>query len=316
MKEIQEIYQDRRRENEIKLEKRKREIYSQFPEIKKIKKEITKKNIERISSSLEGNSVSKLTDEIKSLINRRNEIFEKNNIPHDYLKLQYHCDICKDTGIVGTENCQCWKSLKVLKLQEDSHIQKIIEEQNFKNFDLNVFRKSIQGNEKISPYENMKEIKQEFESYAKNFSAYSANIYIFGKVGTGKTYMLNCIAKEVLDLQYSVIYMSESELINTILEHKFAYSSDKTELKPKIDAIFNCDLLIIDDLGANAVNENTKAALLEVINSRLVKKLPVVISSNLEPENFAIKYDARLYSRIMGQYFIKKFYGNDIRMLP
>lgn len=314
MKEIQEIYQDRRRENEIKLEERKKEIYSRFPEIETIKKEITKKNIERISLSLEGKSVSKITDKINKLILRRNEIFNKNNIPSNYLELQYHCDICKDTGVVGTRNCQCWKHLKVLKLQEDSHIEKIIEEQNFKNFDLNVFRKSTQGNEKISPYEHMREMKKELEFYAKTFGKNSENIYIFGKVGTGKTYMLNCIAKEVLDQQYSVIYMSESQLVNIILEHKFAYSSDKVELKPKVDAIFNSDLLIIDDLGANVVNENTKSVLLEVINSRLVKKLPVVISSNLENESLSDKYDSRIFSRIVGQYSIRKFYGNDIRM--
>lgn len=315
MKDIQQIYEDRRRHNKLSLKKREEQVYINVPEIKDIRLEIRKLNLERISKAIKGQDTSDISHDINNLIEKKEEIFINNNIPLDYLELKYHCNICKDTGVVGTRRCQCYKKLKVLKLQEDSQIDKIIEEQNFDNFNLELFRKSRQNGELISPYENMKEEKEELEAYSKNFQKNSANLYIYGPVGTGKTYILNCIAKEVLDLEHSVIYLSEANLVDTILEHKFAYSEAKAELKPKIDAIFNSDLLIIDDLGANATNENTKSALFEVINSRLVKKLPVVISSNLDPEELRSKYDTRIYSRIIGEYYPKRFYGNDIRML-
>lgn len=314
MKTVQEILEDRRRQNEINLEKRKNEVFEKVPRIEELEKEITKKNLDRIRNLVHYANTENITREIEILEQERNNLLIKNNFPLDYLEMKYHCDICKDTGVDGTKICSCRKKIKIDQLFEKSEIEEILKTQNFDNFDLSLFRKDRQQGELISPYENMKLIKEDLFEYAKNFTDESQNLYLFGPVGTGKTFMLNCIANEVLKEGNSVVYLSESDLVNEVLEFKYAFSETKSELRPKFDSIFNSDLLIIDDLGSNPINENSKSAVFEVINKRLVKKLPVIISSNLTTEQLRNKYDTRIYSRIVGEYFSMYFYGNDIRM--
>ncbi|MFM1538962.1 ATP-binding protein [Helcococcus bovis] len=314
MKTVQEILEDRRRQNEINLENRIDEVRKKVPRIIEISNEIKIKNIQRINNLIEKKSSDDISKEISKLISEKNILMEKNNIPKDYLEMKYHCDICHDTGVDGTRICECRKKLEVQKLYKDSEIEEIIREENFDNFNLNLFRKDRQSNENISPYENMRDLKEQFYDYAVNFSRDSVNLFLFGPVGTGKTFMINSIAKEVLDRNFSVVYFSESDLVNLILEYKFAFSNQKSDLLPRINSIYDCDLLIIDDLGSNNINDNTTSAVFEVLNKRIVKKLPVIISSNLDTEDVRAIYDTRIYSRIVGEFYQKYFYGNDVRI--
>lgn len=75
----------------------------------------------------------------------------------------------------------------------------------------------------------------------------SVNLYIFGDVGTGKTYLLNSITKEVLDQGYSVLTCLSLILINTLIDHRFSYGQEKIETLKKVETIYNSDLLVIDD---------------------------------------------------------------------
>lgn len=314
MKTVNEILSDRRKKNEIELENRKAEIFAKVPEIKNIIEEIKTKNLQAIELSLEGKNINFLLEEISNLQKRRKKLMQDNDFSEDYLEIKYHCNICKDTGIDKTQNCICKRKLMIEKAYDNAGIADILKEQNFDNFDLNLFRKNRQDGEMISPYENMKIIREDLYNYSFNFCEGTFNLFIYGEVGTGKTYLLNCIAKEVLDLGYSVVYLMESDLVNDILEHRFAYSEDKGRLEKKVNSILNCDLLIIDDLGANNTNQTTISAIFEVINYRLVKKKPVIISSNLDTEDIRKNYDMRIYSRIMGEYHKKRLFGNDIRI--
>ena len=314
MRQVEEILEARRRSNELSLEARKDEIFTKFPQMKDLSRAIKENSIKKFNYLVSGKDTSELTKKLDQLNKEFNHILTSNNYPLDYLKMQYHCDKCKDTGSVGTKICTCKKQLMTNKLYQDTGVSEIIKEENFENFDISLFRKDRQANEVISPYENIKAIKEELYQYANHFDEDSVNLYIFGKVGTGKTYLLNSITKEVLDQGYSVLYLSESDLVNKILLHRFSYSEEKAKLQGEIDTIFNSDLLIIDDLGTNNTNDASKSAIFEVINSRLVKKKPVVISSNLNPEELRETYDARIYSRIVGKYYQKRLFGNDVRM--
>lgn len=314
MKSIQEILESRRKTNELELENRINEVEDNIPRVKEINSLIKEKNFSRIKNLVNGFETEKLTKEINELENELSSLLKENDYPIDYLDMKYHCDICKDTGVNGTKICECRKRLNIKKHYHDSNLEKILEYQNFDTFDINVYRKSRQNDEIISPYENMVEIRDELYEYATNFTRDSLSLYLFGPVGTGKTFMINCIAKEVLDAGYSVVYLSEPDLVNTILEYKYAYSNDKQEILPRVESIYNADLLIIDDLGSNTINENSKSAVFEVINKRLTQYLPVIISSNLDTEELRELYDTRIYSRIVGKYYARNFYGNDIRM--
>lgn len=314
MLEVEQILEKRRRENDRLQEERIKEVYQKVPRISEIDKKIRQFNIDMIQLSIQGKDISDIEKDINKLYEEKEDLLISNGFTVDYMEKKYHCNNCHDTGIHDTKICDCKRLLMIEQAYKNSSIENIIKEENFYNFNLKLFRKSTMDDEEISPYENMKEIKDELYEYAKTFGTDSENLYIYGPVGTGKTYLLNCIAKEVMDRGLSVVYLSESDLVSDILEHRFAYSENKLRLRNKIDMIYTADLLIIDDLGANNTNDTSISAILEALNKRLVNRLPVIISSNFNPEDLRINYDQRIYSRIIGNYFIKRLYGNDLRI--
>ena len=80
-------------------------------------------------------------------------------------------------------------------------------------------------------------------------------------------------------------------------------------------ALLECDLLIIDDLGAEFSTQFTVSALYNIINTRMMSRLPVIISTNLMPDELERKYTQRITSRIIGNYISLFFCGKDIRQL-
>ena len=79
------------------------------------------------------------------------------------------------------------------------------------------------------------------------------------------------------------------------------------------EMLLSCDLLILDDLGAEFSTSFTVAALYNIINSRINAGLPVIISTNLTPTELEAKYTQRITSRIIGCYTSLIFCGRDIR---
>ena len=141
MKDIQEIYQDRRKQNKINLDKRIEEVCEKIPQVCELNSEIMKNNRQALRLSLEGKDSTKAQKKSLELMKKRDNLLLENNIPLDYIQMQYHCDICKDTGVVGLEECVCKKKLKIQKLHEQSQINEIVKRQNFENFNMNLFRK-------------------------------------------------------------------------------------------------------------------------------------------------------------------------------
>lgn len=314
MTKVEDVLANRRKKNDHDLENRIISIYKKIPEIKEIDSEIKKLNILRISDSIEGKDVNYISENIERLIQRKNRLLEQNNIPTDYLEKKYHCENCKDTGVHEMKICNCRKQLILDELYDQSEISERIKAENFDKFNFELFRKDRMSNEKLSPYDNMKKLFNNAKDYAESFNTKSPNLYLYGAVGTGKTYMVNCMAKAILDRGFSVLYQSVNELIDNLSTYQFSYSNEKISLKKKIDFIYNVDLLIIDDLGTEIISEMSKSLLFEILNKRIVKRKPMVISSNIEPFDIVDYYDARIYSRVNGNFLPMYFYGNDVRL--
>ena len=76
-----------------------------------------------------------------------------------------------------------------------------------------------------------------------------------------------------------------------------------------------CDLLILDDLGAEFTSQFTIAALYQILNNRLMGGRPTIINSNLASKELYERYSERIMSRIVGNYETLRFLGADIRQL-
>jgi len=112
----------------------------------------------------------------------------------------------------------------------------------------------------------------------------------------------------VIEKGYLPVYGSAENLFSIIESEKFS-----GENKGSYELMQNCDLLVIDDLGAEMATSFTKSVLYNLINTRILSGKPTIINTNLTMKMINEKYDARIASRIIGNYDPYVFLGVDIR---
>lgn len=312
---ISRIIEKRRIKNKDEQEKRKKEIYEKFPRIKVIDKTIASLGQMAITKAQEGINVDELKKKLKELDRQKEEILLENSYPKDYLKIHYYCDICKDTGFVKTQICRCRKKLIIEKKYSQSNISRLVQRENFRTFNANLYSKNLYKDYPISPYENIIRIQNDAKMYVENFSKNYKNLYIFGDVGRGKTFLINSIAKEILDRNYSVIYLTATKLFSFMNDYLYAFSERKEELKERYDLIFESDLLIIDDLGSENDRNSNESNLFEIVNDRMINKKPIIFSSNYSEDELMEFYGDRIFSRIIGSSHVMEIFGEDLRLL-
>ena len=162
--------------------------------------------------------------------------------------------------------------------------------------------------------ENIEDIKRISISFCKNLlDPKQKNLLFVGKAGTGKTFMSSCIANEAINSGYTVLYQTAPLLMDMLIEAKFASLKDELK-KEQYERVFDVELLIIDDLGTENINNYKFTELFNIINTRLLKDKKTIISTNLSLSDLASEYDDRVMSRLIGNYTICRFFGEDIRL--
>ena len=150
------------------------------------------------------------------------------------------------------------------------------------------FEKDDRANAKIS------DICQRYVENFPKMKAKGKGLMFLGGFGTGKTFLAACIANALLDEGFSVLMTNFPRLINTI----HGMREGKQEY---IDSLNKYSLLIIDDLGVERQSEYVAEIVQNIVDSRYRAGLPVVITTNLSPNDFRETQDiakSRLYSRI------------------
>jgi DNA replication protein DnaC len=89
--------------------------------------------------------------------------------------------------------------------------------------------------------------------------------------------------------------------------------NNAVELEDLYKLVYNCELLIIDDLGTELTNNFVRSQLFEVINQRSLSGVSTVISTNLDMEHLNESYSQRVVSRLIESYTIFNIYGRNIR---
>lgn len=256
-------------------------------------------------TALSGNTakLDALKAELSDLGKEKKGILEKNGIKD----FNYECTLCNDTGYVSGKICDCIKKTAGTIMMEELSIQMPISKCTFENFDLKYYP-SKGANENENPKRRMTAILKAAKEYALSFNPKSKNLIFYGDAGLGKTHLTLAIVSAVVEKGYLPIYGSAENLFSIIENEKFA-----GENKGSYDAMLNCDLLVIDDLGAEMVTSFTKSVLYNLINTRMMSEKPTIINTNLNIKNINQKYDARIASRIIGSYEPYVFLGVDIR---
>ena len=298
------------------------EVYRRLPQVRLIDTELESFGIRAMKEYLQTRrDPRQLLDDVRShvqsLVAEKEALLRGSGYPADYMELQYTCPECKDTGFVEHRRCRCLTQRLIDLAYSQSNIKNLILLENFQAFDLSLFSPSPFGNEPIPPRENMQRIQDTVMQYIWHFSDVTDDNFLFyGSTGTGKTFLCNCIAKEILDQGYTVLYVTAYELCSLLEKRRFRDRSRERARDEDLelpDMILDSDLLIIDDLGTEFATSLSVADLFHCINHRLLHRKSTIISTNLALSQLKKQYSDRMFSRLLGSYQLVKFYGDDIR---
>ena len=233
-------------------------------------------------------------------------------IPDDFLEIRYTCEKCGDTGFADGKRCDCLKQL-MREISYNALSDKLpIRECTFDNFDVNYYPPDYDSKLRLDKRLHMTKVFEFCRNYAETFFRNSESLIFMGETGLGKTHLSLAIAGRVTEKGFGVVYGSAQNILSSLENEKFG--KQPSESSPE-KSVLSCDLLILDDMGAEFVTQFTVSALYNIINTRLMEKKPTIISTNLSPREMEEKYSRRITSRIFGNYRAVGFFGKDIRQL-
>ena len=305
---IMHEYEAKRSLHRQELEERVRYIYDNVPGYKELDEETASASVRFGKRLLAGERLDKsaLKRELEELARQKLVLLTEAGFSDDYLEMGYSCPDCKDTGYIGNEKCHCFKQRIIEILYDKSNLKiltksanfKLLTDKYYKGEDLKHFHGAVKA----------------CEDFINNFNSDYQNLFFYGTVGTGKSFLSSCIANELLKKGTSVIYFTSPGLFELLSEYSFD-ARFKQELRSVYDDLYNCELLIIDDLGAERTNSFVVSELFACLNERDLRKKSTIITTNLSLENLQAIYSDRIFSRVTSNFRLLKLTGQDIRKL-
>jgi DNA replication protein DnaC len=307
-------YEIKQFENRQRALDRQRELYEHIPELHDLDEQAASLSVQSVIANLESDSkgTDTLHTQLEEIKTKRMRLIREAGYPSNYLEEVYDCPDCKDTGFINNEKCHCFKQKIINMVYSQSHLGDILEKENFNTFSFEYYdNKSTNPKTGLTPFESAKIAYDKCRDFVHNFANEGGNLLLQGTTGVGKTFLSNCVAKELLDQGFSVIYFTASELFKVFEDQTFKRNVNVEDLH---DQIFDCDLLIIDDLGTEFPNNFTITKLFQCLNERLLRNKSTVISTNLSLEEMRDTYSERITSRVFSYYDAIRLIGDDIRI--
>lgn len=312
--EIQRQYQARQLRNEHAVQKRRAHLYGIYPRLKELEELAASASIRHAKELLDGNeaALAQLKQELAYYRKERQAVLALAGVDESYFDPPYTCPDCKDTGYIGRKRCHCFEQAAIDLVYTQSNIRQILQEENFSNYNFAYYSETAVNPETgLNARQTAHNAVRDVLYFIQKFDTAFENLLLLGETGTGKTFLSNCIAKELLDSRHSVIYFTAFQLFEILENYKFKKDADAAA---SMQNIFNCDLLIIDDLGAEMSNTFTVSQLFLCLNERLLRSKSTVISTNLGIDALSTVYTERIFSRVISSYTMIKLFGDDIRL--
>lgn len=308
-KKILQDYDNLRAVCEEKRQRRISEVYAEIPRIEQIKNEINiagADNVRRIFAdpSKKDYYNAQLRETINRLESEKKALLLSAGISADFDKPIYECAECGDTGYVNGKKCKCFEQKLINEMYSVSNIESLLKEQNFDTFTYKYFKLGEEAERMIKIHDECVRFCEEFDNGGKS-------LLFYGKTGTGKTFLSSCIAKKLIDMGKTVVYMRASTLFAMYEDYRFGRSD---EMKSMTDKLKNADLVIIDDLGTEMKTKTSFSFFLELMNERIQSSKKMIINTNFNMGELTKEYSSRFSSRIYEYFNPLQFVGDDIRL--
>ena len=282
------------------------EVYSKIPELRDLEAEISSASAQNIINRLNGfPEVS--VDELEA---KRDALLKDAGYDDSVFKEEHYCSLCGDTGYINGEPCECYNALLTEYKQEELNKVSPLSLSRFEDFSLRYYPEKSKENPKVSPRRLMELNYDICKSYAEQFPT-KDNLILTGSAGLGKTHLALSIANRVTERGYEVFYCSAASIFNTLEDEKYGRKSGST-----LSSLKNCDLLVLDDLGAEHLTSSIVSSIYDLLNSRINAEKSTVITTNItENADFSRRYPEKIASRLLYCFKILPFIGEDIRKL-
>ena len=278
--------------------------YAENPRIKELENEQASVGAELVLASLSDNErAAALREHLKAITAEKKLLLEKAGVEN----IVYDCQMCRDTGYVSGKICDCVKKAAAGIMIAELSKEMPILSSRFDNFDLKYYKDTDtrEGN----PRRRMTAILKTCKEYVLHFDPHkSPNLLFMGSAGLGKTHLTLAVVAGVAEKGFVPVYGSAENLFAQLEKEKFS-----SENRGAYDMMTGCDLLVIDDLGAEMVTSFSKSALYNLINTRMLSGRPTIINTNLSMKEIETRYTPRISSRLIGNYDAYRFLGDDIR---
>lgn len=165
-------------------------------------------------------------------------------------------------------------------------------EQRLKQYYLDCGIKSSWHEKDLKSFDNDEVSLAKVKKYLKDSKSFyndGVGLYLWGANGSGKSHLMNCAFKELIDARYKVRVFSMDEIVDKFTSSWYA-DSEKKELD---NILRNIDFLGIDEFGKNLDKDGkpmylpdlVKRVMESVIRFRVQMKKPIWFASNTEPAN-------------------------------
>lgn len=319
VEKAQQYYRSRKQEIERDLNERRSRAVSKVPGLEALLNERAQLPVASLRAAManpaEAQTISERMKARGLELNRQiREQLSQAGLGEDYLKPHYECALCADTGYlqdtVPAKLCACFERrvLSYLNADDTNPLGAV----RFEDFD-----ESLIPDEPVSEGITQRAIsldrKRRCEAYADGYPDTACpGLILSGQAGVGKTFLLSCIYRRLMERGVNALAISSFELMERIRQKHF----HQEEPSAGFDEVMNVPALLIDDLGSEPVIRGISAEYLCLImNERMARNRHTVITTNLTPPQFKEKYNERLGSRLTDRHYWEHLLlvGGDLR---
>lgn len=276
------------------------EIYQRDPQLKKLDDEMAAAGREGLLRVWEGGNVSEIRDRMSILQAERDRLLRSLGADERIYDVVWDCPLCQDRGYIRPgEPCRCRSKDDGGRRWEESGLSPLQRTQTFGNFSLEWYEKPAE----------VARLVEQMKAFADKLIGGGAcgNLFLFGPVGNGKTHLCSAVANRVLEAGRTVAYTGAEELLEALRDDIYGRGDDsRLDMR---DRLLRADLLILDDLGTERLTEFAEDQLTNLVDQRINRQKPWLITSRLIGDKFSKRYDARLVDRVLGEG--KRLYLNE-----
>jgi DNA replication protein DnaC len=305
---------ERRSARAVLTARRRTEIYAALPEAADIDAQMRSGLVRAVRDAFLGGArgaaaLEACRERNLALHGRRAELLVENGYAPGALDEKPDCPVCEDTGFADNRPCACLTQIYgglqrgVLSRRLD------LERQSFDTFDLSLFSDETDPAERESPRDRMDLLQAYCRKYVNRFAPDSADLLLRGGPGTGKTFLCACIAGALAAGPRWVVYETAADAVGYMEAEKFLRDPLSAE---RADRLLACELLLLDDLGAEFATPFSQSALFHLLSVRLAEKRRTIAVTALTEEELRRRYPPQLSSRLEA-FDLLPLFGGDLR---